>query len=188
MRNIKECLRLKLEAGLSHEKIARALQLSKGVVSKYVTAARVAGLGWPALVAMDEAALAAALFAPMPPGKPRGERVLPDVLSIHRELRRKGVTLQLLWEEYLAAHAGQPTYRYTQFVEHYRRYAQTLKRSMRSCTARARSCLSTMPARRCRWSIQAPAKSAGRTSSSPPWAPRITPMPARRRAKPRWTG
>ncbi|OPK05673.1 MULTISPECIES: hypothetical protein [Pseudomonas] len=47
-------------------------------------------------------------------------------LSIHRELRRKGVTLQLLWEEYLAAHAGQPTYRYTQFVEHYRRYAQTL--------------------------------------------------------------
>ena len=103
MRNIKECLRLKLEAGLSHEKIARALQLSKGVVSKYVTAARVAGLDWPALAAMDEAALAAALFPPASPGKPRGERVLPDVLSIHRELRRKGVTLQLLWEEYLAA-------------------------------------------------------------------------------------
>ena len=131
MRNIKECLRLKFEAGLSHEKIARALQLSKGVVSKYVTAARVAGLDWPALAAMDEAALAAALFASAPTNKPRGERVPPDVLSIHRELRRKGVTLQLLWEEYLAAHAGQPTYRYTQFVEHYRRYAQTLKRSMR---------------------------------------------------------
>ncbi|NPS41510.1 Tn3 family transposase [Pseudomonas aeruginosa] len=113
------------------EKIARALQLSKGVVSKYIAAARVAGLDWPALVAMDEAALAAALFAPTSTNKPRGERVLPDVLSIHRELRRKGVTLQLLWEEYLAAHAGQPTYRYTQFVEHYRRYAQTLKRSMR---------------------------------------------------------
>ncbi|MDH0569644.1 IS21 family transposase, partial [Pseudomonas oleovorans] len=127
MRNIKECLRLKFEAGLSHEKIARALQLSKGVVSKYIAAARVAGLDWPALVAMDEAALAAALFAPTSTNKPRGERVLPDVLSIHRELRRKGVTLQLLWEEYLAAHAGQPTYRYTQFVEHYRRYAQTLK-------------------------------------------------------------
>ena len=50
MRNIKECLRLKFEAGLSHEKIARALQLSKGVVSKYIAAARVAGLDWPALV------------------------------------------------------------------------------------------------------------------------------------------
>ena len=93
MRNIKECLRLKFEAGLSHEKIARALQLSKGVVSKYIAAARVAGLDWPALVAMDEAALAAALFAPTSTNKPRGERVLPDVLSIHRELRRKGVTL-----------------------------------------------------------------------------------------------
>lgn len=90
MRNIKECLRLKFEAGLSHEKIARALQLSKGVVSKYIAAARVAGLDWPALVAMDEAALAAALFAPTSTNKPRGERVLPDVLSIHRELRRKG--------------------------------------------------------------------------------------------------
>ncbi len=71
MRNIKECLRLKFEAGLSHEKIARALQLSKGVVSKYVTAARVAGLDWPALAAMDEAALAAALFASAPANKLR---------------------------------------------------------------------------------------------------------------------
>jgi len=44
MRNIKECLRLRFEGGLSHEKIARALQLSKGVVSKYVTAASATGL------------------------------------------------------------------------------------------------------------------------------------------------
>jgi hypothetical protein len=43
MRNIKECLRLKLEAGLSHEKIARALQLSKGVAAN--TSRRCA---WPA--------------------------------------------------------------------------------------------------------------------------------------------
>jgi len=77
MRNIKECLRLKFEAGLSHEKIARALQLSKGVVSKYIAAARVAGLDWPALVAMDEAALAAALFAPTSTNKPRGGRCHP---------------------------------------------------------------------------------------------------------------
>jgi hypothetical protein len=56
--------------------------------------------------------------------------VLPDVITLHRELRRKGVTLQLLWE-YTAAHPNQPTYRYTQFVEHYRCYARTLKRSMR---------------------------------------------------------
>lgn len=62
MRNIKECLRLKFEGGLSHEKIARALQLSKGVVSKYVTAAAETGMEWPALAVLDEVALAAALL------------------------------------------------------------------------------------------------------------------------------
>ena len=131
MRNIKECLRLKFEGGLSHEKIARALQLSKGVVSKYVTAAAETGMEWPALAVLDEVALAAALLPTARVRHTRGERVLPDLITIHRELRRKGVTLQLLWEEYVAAHPEQPTYRYTQFVEHYRRYASTLKRSMR---------------------------------------------------------
>ena len=131
MRNIKECLRLKFEGGLSHEKIARALQLSKGVVSKYVTAAAETGMEWPALAVLDEVALAAALLPTARVRQTRGERVLPDLITIHRELRRKGVTLQLLWEEYVAAHPEQPTYRYTQFVEHYRRYASTLKRSMR---------------------------------------------------------
>ncbi|EXF94150.1 hypothetical protein HK44_008775 [Pseudomonas fluorescens HK44] len=50
MRNIKECLRLKFEADLSHEKIARALQLSKGVVSKYIKAVRDTGIEWATLV------------------------------------------------------------------------------------------------------------------------------------------
>lgn len=131
MRNIKECLRLKFEADLSHDKIARALQLSKGVVSKYIKAARDTGIEWPALALLDEAALGAALIPAAKVVHTRGDRVLPDVITLHRELRRKGVTLQLLWEEYTAAHPDQPTYRYTQFVEHYRCYARTLKRSMR---------------------------------------------------------
>ena len=131
MRHIKECLRLKFEADLSHEKIARALQLSKGVVSKYIKAARDTGIEWPALALLDEVALGATLVPAAKIVHTRGDRVLPDVITLHRELRRKGVTLQLLWEEYTAAHPDQPTYRYTQFVEHYRSYARTLKRSMR---------------------------------------------------------
>ena len=55
----------------------------------------------------------------------------PDFAHIHQELKRKGVTLQLLWEEYAAAHAGQGAYRYSQFCLHYRRFARRLKRSMR---------------------------------------------------------
>ena len=50
--------------------------------------------------------------------------VLPDYGRARQELRRKGMTLMLLWEEYVAARPGQPTYRYSQFCERYRRYAQ----------------------------------------------------------------
>lgn len=109
MRNIKECLRLKFEADLSHEKIARALQLSKGIVRKYIKAARDTGIEWPALALLDEVALGAALVPAAKIVHTRGDRVLPDVITLHRELRRKGVTLQLLWEEYTAAHPDQPT-------------------------------------------------------------------------------
>ena len=47
MRKIKEVLRLKFEADLSHERIAAATGVSKGAVTKYVQRAREAGLGWP---------------------------------------------------------------------------------------------------------------------------------------------
>lgn len=59
------------------------------------------------------------------------KRIEPDCSVIHRELRRKGVTLQLLWEEYVESHAGGRTYGYAQFWRRYKDYAQTLKRSMR---------------------------------------------------------
>ncbi|MCA7890166.1 MULTISPECIES: IS21 family transposase, partial [Burkholderia cepacia complex] len=51
--------------------------------------------------------------------------------ALHRELRRKGVTLQLLWEEYAEANPGQRTYRYTQFCQKYKDWAKSIKRSMR---------------------------------------------------------
>ena len=54
MRKIKECLRLKLECGLSNDQVARALGLSKGVVGKYVGRARVCGLDWATLSGLDE--------------------------------------------------------------------------------------------------------------------------------------
>ncbi len=57
--------------------------------------------------------------------------VEPDFARVHIELRRKGVTLMLLWQEYRAAHEGQRTWAYTQFCEHYKAFAKTLKRSMR---------------------------------------------------------
>lgn len=129
MRKIRDVLRLKLEADLSHERVAGALGISKGVVAKYVNLASVAGLDWASVQTLSDTALERRLV------QGRSDRpsryVLPDYGRAHQELRRKGMTLMLLWEEYVAAHPGQPTYRYSQFCERYRRYALRLKRSMR---------------------------------------------------------
>ena len=128
MRKIKDVLRLKLDAKLSHEQIAAALRISKGVVAKYAGLAAAAGLDWSTVNPLDEAELERRLFArPVQSGR----YAMPDYGRIHHELRRKGVTLMLLWEEYQAEYADRQTYRYTQFCEHYRAFARSLKRSMR---------------------------------------------------------
>ena len=129
IRMIKDVLRLKLHGGLSHEAIARSLSISKGVVAKYTALASAAGLGrWDAVEPLGLAELERRLF-----GSSLEQRriVQPDFARVHVELRRKGVTLTLLWEEYRAAHEGERTWGFTQFCEHYKRYARTLKRSMR---------------------------------------------------------
>ena len=129
MRKIKDVLRLKLQAGLSYERIAASLGISKGLVAKYASLAAAAGLDWPTVECLSEAALERRLVGG------RADRpshfAQPDFGRIHQELRRKGMTLMLLWEEYVAKHPEQSTWRYSQFCENYRRYALRLKRSMR---------------------------------------------------------
>ena len=80
--------------------------------------AKVAGLSWPLPVSLDEAGLERRLF-PAPPL--RASRPLPDWNRLHRELRRKGVTLSLLWEEYKAVHPE--GLQYSRFCEQYRSWA-----------------------------------------------------------------
>jgi transposase len=128
-RKIKDVLRLKLQAGLSHERIAACLNISKGVVAKYASLAAAAGLDWLAVERLSETALERHLVGgradrPSPYAQPNFGR-------IHQELRRKGMTLMLLWQEYAAQHPEQSTWRYSQFCENYRRYALRIKRSMR---------------------------------------------------------
>lgn len=126
MRRIREVLRLKFE-GLSHRTIARSCGVGVGTVSEYVRRARSAGVSWPLPAELDEAGLEAKLF---PAAEPVGrERARPDCIHVHAELKRTGVTLQLLWEEY---RGGDPEgYGYSQFCEYYRRWASQLKPSMR---------------------------------------------------------
>jgi len=126
MRQIREILRLKHEGGLRHRAIAQACGVGVGTVSEYLGRAERAGLVWPLPPELDEAALEARLFRPPEPGR---ERAAPDLVSIHQELKRVGVTLHLLWEEYREIYPQ--GYGYSQFCEHYRRWAGKLKPSMR---------------------------------------------------------
>ena len=127
MKKIIEVLRLKYEAKLSHEKIARACGLSKGAVSKYVSLITAKEIRWPLPEDVDEARLEALLF----PAKEKPQRFIePDYFQLHQELKRKGVTLQLLWGEYVAVHEEQ-AFRYSQFCNLYRQWRAKQKRSMR---------------------------------------------------------
>ena len=126
MRQIREILRLKHEGRLSCRAIARACGVGMGTVSEYLGRAQRAGLTWPLPLELDEATLEARLF---PPAETSREQVRPDLLRIHQELKRPGVTLHLLWEEYREVHAD--GYGYSQYCDIYRRWAGKLKPSMR---------------------------------------------------------
>ncbi len=134
MRKLKDTLRLKLLCEQSHQQIASALGIAKGSVAKYCALAATAGLDWSAIEAMSETDLERRLFG----SDLAATFVRPDYGRMHQELRRKGVTVMLLWQEY-SAQVGEDhctevplkALRYSQFSENYRQFAKRLKRSMR---------------------------------------------------------
>ena len=127
MRQIRQALRLHLEAGLSYAQVARAVGIGKGTVGKFMLLARAAGVDWAVAQTLTDEELEARLYRP---AVPRASRQLePDYAWVHQELKRPGVTLQLLWEEYQRG-AGL-AYKYTSFCVKYRAWAAALKRSMR---------------------------------------------------------
>lgn len=127
MRKIREVLRLKWELQLSDRKIARSLGVSRSTVAEYVRRAQEAGLTWPLVDELDDVALEGRLFPPPPPSSVT--RAVPDWEEVHRELRKKGTTLQLLWIEYRERHPD--GYQYSQFCELYRRWQGKLDLVMR---------------------------------------------------------
>jgi len=123
MRKIREALRLCLAEGLSPRQAGIATGLPRSTVRRYVVRAIEVGLGWPLPPDLDDRALEERLYGRAAP-PPTDERPVPDWGLVHRELRRKSVTLQLLWTEY---RAGCPDgFGYTWFTERYRAYAGRL--------------------------------------------------------------
>ena len=128
VRKIKEILRLKYELGLSNRTIARSCRTSHSTVGEYVKRAETAGLKWPLPADMDDEQLAVLLFPRT--GEEKKQTIpQPDWNKVHTELRRKGVTLQLLWNEYIEK---QPKgYSYSQFCALYREWSKKLNPTMR---------------------------------------------------------
>lgn len=123
LRKIREILRLKEEAGLSNRAIARACKISNSTVGEYLRRAVAAHVSWPLPEGISEDELYRKLF-PEDTAPKEPERPLPDCEYIQKELKKKGVTLKLLWEEYKDKY---PTshYQYTQFREYYHRWAKS---------------------------------------------------------------
>ncbi len=127
MRQLRQTLRLHLESRLTLRECAQLLGVAKTTIGDIVRKARAAGVDWAVAQTLSDEELEARLYRP---AVPRSARHLePDYAYIHQELKRPGVTLQLLWEEY--TQASPLAYKYTSFCIKYRAWAEGLKRSMR---------------------------------------------------------
>jgi len=112
MRKLREILRLRHEAGLSHRQIAASLRLSPTTVTEYLKRLEKAGFAWPVPEELTDRELERRLFPPAPLTR---TRPLPDWPAVQRELRHKGVTLGLLWNDYITEHPD--GYSYSRFCE-----------------------------------------------------------------------
>ncbi|MGH7416714.1 MAG: IS21 family transposase [Candidatus Rokuibacteriota bacterium] len=118
MRKIREILRLALGEGLSRRQVAAAAQVPPSTVGDHLARAHRAGLSWPLPDGVDDAWLEGCLFAPPVPPLPSALRPAPIWSTVHKELRRKGVTRQLLWLEYRERHPE--GFGYSWFCQAYR--------------------------------------------------------------------
>src|SRR3974390_3066408 len=127
MRKIRDVLRLRA-GGMSKRKIAASLSIGVTTAGEAIRRARRAGLNWPLPEHLSDEAWGR-LLSPPAPIAAKDRRPQPEFQAMHRDLRRPGVTLQLLWEEYRDAHPD--GYGYSRFCELYDAWKQRLSPTMR---------------------------------------------------------
>jgi transposase len=128
MRKVREVLRLRHALGVSERQIAITTGVSRSTVGEYLRRAAVVGITWPVPEGLDDAELERRLFTP-PTFDEKPARPLPDWSDVHKELKRRAVTLLLLWEEYRAEHVD--GYGYSRFCDLYRDWCKTISPTMR---------------------------------------------------------
>ena len=129
MRKLRDILRLRLDAGLSYRQISASTKVSVGTIGTLINKANELTLSWPLAVDMDDQQLAQ-LFYPNADTAYAPRCEVPDWTTVHQELKRKGVTRQLLWEEYAQQYPNR-CYSYSQFCERYQHWFKKQRRSMR---------------------------------------------------------
>lgn len=127
MRKTREILRLRLGEKLTQSATADSVGCSGSTVAAAVARLENSGLTWPLPDTLDDDALEARLY-PKPPSA-KADRPAPDYQKVHAELRRKGMTLMLLWQEYRQVHAD--GFGYTVFCEGYRAWRSQIEPVMR---------------------------------------------------------
>jgi transposase len=127
MRKIREALRLRA-SGMSTREMASSLSVGRTTLREYLRRANRAGLAWPLSAELSDADPETRLF-PLRKGNNLGAIPQPDWAYVHAELRRKGVTLSLLWEEYRTVHPN--GYGCSRYCELYTRWEGKLSPVMR---------------------------------------------------------
>ena len=118
MNKIREVIRLHHESGLSNRQISRAINISRPVVSQYLINFKLSGLTYEAIKSMKDEELAEALLLNKRAAKSKKYQILSREFEYYtKELKRPGVTLQVLWQEYKQTNSD--GYSYTQFCYHY---------------------------------------------------------------------
>ncbi|MCP3686863.1 MAG: IS21 family transposase, partial [Gammaproteobacteria bacterium] len=113
MRNLREILRLRYQSGLSLRQIKGSQRVSLGAVQKITSRADELTLDWEGISQLDDQQLAR-LFYPESDTRASSMFQLPDWVDVHQELRRKGMTKHLLWEEYTQSYPNS-SYSYPQY-------------------------------------------------------------------------
>ena len=129
MRRVREILRLKHECGATERAIARSIGIARSTVALTVERAAAAKLSWPLPATLTDRVLEAMLYASAGALQGLRRKAEPDWTHVHRELRRPGVTLMLLWEEYRASEPD--GYSYSRWCELYRAWEGRLSPTMR---------------------------------------------------------
>jgi transposase len=128
MRKVQEVLRLLLVCGLSQRQASRASGVARASVAEYVERAQKAGLleTWESLSGEE---LESRLYPPARRAPLQAERPEADWAAVHEELKRRDMTLSLVWQEYREQHPD--GYQYSRFCDLYRAWRGKLDLCMR---------------------------------------------------------